>query len=171
MIKRQDAVSTPIDSKIGLEFSVPALDLAKIITLQNKNLEAFAHANQLAIDSVEAVLMHQAEYLPDLLRQSLEEGTAVVRELAEKRDPQSAVLLQSKFAQLTFDRSVTNARLITDLLNKANSEALEILNTHFTSVLDDFKDSLSPTTPANFGIGSTPLSLVTSPAKVVGANK
>ena len=120
------------------DFKVPGVDVEGLMTSQRKNLEALAEANKLAIEGMQALFRRQAE----ILRQSVEEASAVAQQVSSAGSPQDAAMKQTELAKEAFERTVTNARELTEIVNKSNQEAFALLNRRFSAVLDEVKQTI-----------------------------
>jgi phasin family protein len=125
-------------SKFVGDFKVPGLDVEALVSSQRKNIEALTQANKLAFEGVQAVFKRQAE----ILRQSLEESSALAKELVEAGTPQDKAIRQTELAKDAFERALANSRELSEIIAKSNSEAFELLNKRFTQILDEIKDSI-----------------------------
>ena len=121
------------------DFKVPGVDVETILSSQRKNIEALTHANKLAFEGVQAVFKRQAE----ILRQAIEEGATVAKELVEVGSPQEKAIRQTELVKDAFERALSNSRELSEILAKSNSEAFSLLNLRFSQVLDEFKDNLA----------------------------
>jgi len=128
-------------TKLIGEFKVPGIDVENLVASQRKNIDALTQANKLAFDGVQAVFKRQAE----ILRQVLEEGASVAKELVEAATPQDKAIRQTELAKDAFEHVLSNARELSEIIAKSNSEAFELLNKRFTQVLDEIKDGLAKT--------------------------
>ena len=126
------------------DFKVPGVDVEALIASQQKNIEALIQANKLAADGVKAVFTRQAE----IIRQTIEETNAAVKSLAEPGTPQDKVVRQTEIAKEAFERSLVNARELSELFGKSSEDAFQLLNTRFTQVLEEIKDSVVKAVPA-----------------------
>ena len=126
-------------TKLLGDFKVPGLDVETLVASQRKNIEALTQANKLAFEGVQAVFKRQVE----ILRQTLEESAVVAKELVEPGTPQDKAIRQTELAKDAFERSLSNARELSEIIAKSNAEAFELLNKRFTQVLDEVKDSIN----------------------------
>ncbi|HLN24515.1 MAG TPA: phasin family protein [Patescibacteria group bacterium] len=126
-------------TKLLGDFKVPGLDVETLVSSQRKNIEALTQANKLAFEGVQAVFKRQVE----ILRQTLEESAVVAKELVEAGTPQDKAIRQTELAKDAFERSLSNARELSEIIAKSNAEAFELLNKRFTQVLDEVKDSIT----------------------------
>jgi len=120
-------------------FSLPGVDMQSLMSSQRKNMEALTRANQLALEGMQAVFKRQAE----ILRQSLEESSAASRELSGSGSAQDKVAHQTDIAKEAFEKALANARELSEIVTKANGEAVDLLNKRFAAMLDEFKEAVA----------------------------
>ena len=126
-------------TKLIGEFRVPGIDVETLVSSQRKNIEALSQANKLAFEGVQAVFKRQVE----ILRQALEEGASVAKDLAEAGTPQAKAVRQTELAKDAFERALSNARELSEIIAKSNTEAFELLNKRFSQILDEVKDNIA----------------------------
>ncbi|HVI53280.1 MAG TPA: phasin family protein [Candidatus Sulfotelmatobacter sp.] len=121
------------------EFKVPGFDLDALVASQRKNIEALTQANKLAFDGVQAAVKREIE----ILRQTLEEAATVTKELVEGVSPQEKITRQTELAKEAFERGVANARELSEIITKSNSQAIDLLNKRYVQLLDEVKETVS----------------------------
>jgi hypothetical protein len=107
------------------DFKVPGVDVETIVANQRKNIEALTQANKLAFEGLQNVVKRQVE----ILRQTMDEVAQVSK--------------QAEFAKEAFERALSNARELAEMIAKANSEAFDLLNKRFTQSLDEARDLIT----------------------------
>jgi len=117
----------------GLNF--PSLDVESMMTSQRKNIEALTHANQLAVESVQAVTKRQVE----IARQAFDEASAALRDFAQPSPPEERIAKNAELAKTSFEKAVAGARELTELVTKAQTEAFDIISKRVTESLDEIK--------------------------------
>ena len=116
--------------------SVPTLpDMGGAMASVQKNLEALAQANRIAFEGVQAVARRQAE----VAQQTIAELTETVKTLASagmtKIDPAaSADAIKDAYA-----KAVAHSKELADLMQRANTEATEVLHKRVSAALDEAK--------------------------------
>ncbi len=125
-------------TKMFGNFNAPGVDMQSVMSSQRKNIEALTQANKLTLEGMQAVFKRQAE----ILKQSIEESTAAGRDMAAG-SAQDKVAKQTEIAKAAFEKALANARELSEIVAKANGEAVELLNKRFTAMLDEFKDAVS----------------------------
>jgi len=123
-------------TKMFANFNAPNVDMQSLMSSQRKNIEALTQANKVALEGMQAVFRRQAE----ILKQSIEETTAATRDLSGSGSPQDKVAKQTELAKHAFEKSLANARELSEIVTKANGEAVDLLNKRFSAMLDEFKD-------------------------------
>jgi phasin family protein len=144
MVKKPETVLDFDISKFDIskyigDFKVPGVEVEVLVASQRKNIEALTQANKLAFEGVQAVFKRQVE----ILRQSIEESAAAAKEITDASTPQEKAIRQTELTKDAFERSLSNARELSEIIAKSNSEAFDLLNKRFTQVLDELKDSLA----------------------------
>jgi phasin family protein len=126
-------------TKMFGNFNLPGVDLQAVMNSQRKNMEALTAANKLALEGMQAVFKRQAE----ILKQSIEEGSAATREVTTAGSPQASVAKQTDLAKAAFEKALSNAKELSEIVAKANGEAVELLNKRFAGMLDEFRDAVA----------------------------
>ncbi len=125
-------------NKYVADFKAPGFDFDALAASQRRNYEAVVAANQLAVDAMQAVLKRQAE----ILRHSVEEMTVASRALSAPGSAPEKAAKQTEMTKDAFERAVTNARELSEMIAKSNTEALDLLNKRFVQSLDEMRDML-----------------------------
>jgi phasin family protein len=123
-------------SKAFAGFSFPGFDMEALVASQRKNLEALTQANQLAVEGVQAVARRQVE----LARQAVEEASALVRDLTQPGAPEDRFAKNAEVAKQAYEKGLANLREIGELVTKANSEALGVINKRIAEGLDEIRE-------------------------------
>ncbi len=125
-------------TKIMGEFKVPEVNVDLFVQAQRKNFEAFASANQLAFEGIQAVAKRQG----DILRETIEQLTQAGKELAAiDQAPEARVAKQAELAKTAFEKAMANLRELGDMLIKANGEAAEVITHRISEALDEVKEA------------------------------
>jgi len=123
-------------AKVLGDFKLPGVDVDAILTSQRKNIEAVTSANQLAIEGFQAVVRRQSE----ILRQALEESGTILTEAIGPGSPEDKVAKQADLVKSAFEKALTNARELAELVTKSNNEAAEVISKRFTESLEELKE-------------------------------
>jgi phasin family protein len=134
-----------LDMDVGKMFaglSIPGFDVEGLMSTQRKNIEALTQANQLAVESVQAVTRRQVE----LARQAFDEAQAVLREFTQPTAPEDRIAKNAELAKQAFEKGIANARELGEMMSKAQSEAFDVIAKRVTESLDEFREQAKKTT-------------------------
>ncbi len=124
-------------TKVIGDFKLPGIDLEAAVASQRKNLEALTQANQLAVEGVQAVLRRQAE----ITRQAMEDFSAMFRDFVQPNgSPEDRIAKQAEYSKQAIEKSLSNAKELTEMVTKANTEAFNVINKRVTDSLDEVRD-------------------------------
>jgi phasin family protein len=128
-------------TKIFSEFKIPGFDMQALVATQRRNIEAVSHANQLAIEGVQAVMRRQGE----ILRQMVEESSSVLRDMMAAGAPEQKIAQQTELVKGAFEKALANLRELTEMVAKSNTEAADVLTKRIGESLTELKTSLQRT--------------------------
>jgi phasin family protein len=123
-------------TKMMADFRFRPFDVEAVMACQRRNIEALAQANQLAVEAVQAVARRQVE----IARQSLEDMSALLRDLAQPASTEDRIAKNTEYAKQILQKSLNDGREITFLATKAGSEAVDVLNRRACEGLDEIRD-------------------------------
>src|SRR4051794_1038556 len=123
-------------TKAMADFRVPGVDVEGFVASQRKNIEALTQANQLAVEGFQAVARRQVE----IAKQLMEEFSSVFRDFSSPGSPEDRIAKQAELSKVALEKSVANARELSEIVSKANTEAFAVLNKRVTEGLDEVRD-------------------------------
>src|SRR5665213_2070245 len=119
------------------EIRAPTVDMETVVAMQRKNIEALTQANQVALEGAQAVMRYQLE----MTRRTMEEFSQVFTSFFQPAGSMEDKLAkQADFSKTAMEKSITNAREISDLVTKANSEAFNVLTKRVAETMDELRD-------------------------------
>ena len=122
--------------KMLAEFRLPGLpDMEQLAAAQRRNFEALSGANKAALEGAQAVARRHTE----ILQQSMSEMTQAMQSMAGAQDPEARATKQAEMLKSAYERAVGNMREVADLIQKSNTEALQLLNQRFTEAMGEVK--------------------------------
>ncbi len=113
----------------------PTLDADQFIALQQRNVDAFASAGQIVVDSAKAIALRQSEMMQSTVDEWLANGQQAMNGKAVEFKPAEQV---AKFKS-SYEAAVNNAKELAEIALKAQSEALGVLTKCMVANLDDMK--------------------------------
>ncbi len=121
------------------DFKFAPFDMEGVVAAQRKNMEALAQANQLAVESFQAVARRQSE----IFRSVLEEASVAAREVMAAGSPEEKAAKQADLMKDAFQRAISNTREMSELLAKSQYEALDVVQKRVLESMDELKSLLA----------------------------
>ena len=126
----------PFDvTKILADFRFQPFDVEALWAAQRRNIEALSQANQLAVESVQAVARRQIE----LTRETFEGFSALLRDLATPASTEDRIAKNTEYVKKMLEKGVKHGREITTIATKAGTEAAEVLHKRASASLDEIR--------------------------------
>lgn len=120
-------------AKMMGEFKMPGVDMDAVMAAQKRNIDALNAANQLAVESMQAVAKRQME----IFQKTLEEAQANLQQIMDAGAPEQKVAKQTEVMKVAFETAIANAREVSEMLAKSQTEAADVLNKRFVESLDE----------------------------------
>ena len=133
-----DARPNPFDfdvTKIFADFRFRPFDVEAAWAAQRRNIEALSQANQLAVDSVQAVAKRQFE----LTRETFEGFSALMRDLATPASTEDRIAKNTEYVKQMLEKGVSHGREIATIAAKAGTEAADVLHKRASESLDEMR--------------------------------
>lgn len=112
------------------------LDMEVVVTAIKRNMETLSAVSRIAGEGAQAVARRHTE----IMQQTMSELTETMRSLVALTDtPQAKASKQTELLKKAYERAISHTRELGDLIQRSNSEALELLNHRFTEALDEMK--------------------------------
>ena len=118
------------------DFRFRPFDIEAMMACQRRNVEALSQANQLTVEAVQAVARRQIE----IARQSLEDMSALFRDLAQPVSTEDRIAKNTEYAKQVLEKSISNGREIALLATKAGTEAADVIRKRACEGLDELRD-------------------------------
>ena len=119
----------------GLRFS--RADVEVLLDSQKRNINAVAEATHIATEGAASVSRRQAE----ILQNALNEVATMIRELQASGDPHEALTTQADLIKRTFESALANARELAEMVEKANTEAFEVIKRRMGETLNEIREA------------------------------
>jgi len=110
-------------------------DMEGFLTAHRRNMETLSAANRVALEGAQTVAKRHME----IVQQTMQEMTDTIRELSSPDSPQARAAKQAEMIKLAYERAVAHMRELADLIQRANGEAVQMLNHRFTEAMDEVK--------------------------------
>ena len=118
------------------EMKLPVMpDIDAVIAANKKNMETLSAANRVALEGAQAVARRHIE----IMQSSMAELTEAMRAMASTDAPQAKAAKQAELLKQAYEHAVANMKELGDLIQKANAEALGLLNKRFAEAMDEVR--------------------------------
>jgi phasin family protein len=138
-----DARSNPFDfdvTKMFADFRFRPFDVEAAWAAQRRNLEALSQANQLAVESAQAVARRHIE----LTRETFEGFSTLLRDLATPASTEDRIAKNTEYMKQMLEKGISHGREIATIATKAGTEAAEVLHRRATESLDEMRAIANP---------------------------
>jgi len=122
-------------TKFMADYKWPTVSFDAVMASQKKTMEAFAEANKLAVEGMQAVAKRQLE----VVRQAVEEASGMGGEVFKPGAPKEQVAKQADLAKAQFDRMLANMKEMSEMLAKSNTEAANVVSKRISDSFEEFK--------------------------------
>lgn len=130
-------------SKLFADMKMPAMGggMDTFLAAQRRNMDVLSAANRVALEGAQAVAKRHME----IMQQTMSEMTESMRELASPESPQVRAARQAEMLKAAYERAVSHLRELAELIQRANGEALAMLNTRFMEAMEEVKSMAGKT--------------------------
>jgi phasin family protein len=135
MAKQPQSIFDMDFTKVMADFKMPAVDMEALLASQRRNIEAFSAANKVALEGAQAVAKRNME----IVQAAVTEMTEAVKALAGTEAPQAKAAKQAELMKSAYEKAVANMRELADMIQRANGEALGLINKRFAETMDELK--------------------------------
>jgi phasin family protein len=133
-----DARPNPFDfdvTKVFADFRFRPFDVEAVWAAQRRNIEALSQANQLAVESVQALARRNIE----LTRETFEGFSTLMRDLASPVSTEERIAKNTDYVKQMLEKGVSHGREVASIATKAGTEAAELLHKRATESLDEIR--------------------------------
>jgi phasin family protein len=126
-------------TKMFSDMKVPGMaampDMDAFLSAHRRNMEVLTAANRVALEGAQAVARRHME----IMQQTMSEMTETMRDLSSPDSPQTKAAKQTELMKSSYERAVAHMKELADLIQRANGEALGMLNHRFAEAMDEVK--------------------------------
>ncbi|MCP4329740.1 MAG: phasin family protein [Alphaproteobacteria bacterium] len=126
-------------TKVWGDFKVPSFDIDVFLVAQKKNFEAVSAANKLAAEGLQTVARRQAE----LVQESVDAFQKASQELMAITEVNDRAAKQAELTKVAFEKSLANAKELTDLVSKSTHETFDVVNKRVVEGIDEVKTAIN----------------------------
>lgn len=123
-------------SKMFADLKLPSMpNMEAMMAAHRRNMDVLSAANRVALEGAQAVARRHME----IMQQTMTELSESLKELASADAPQKKAAKQAELLKAAYERAVRHMRELSELIQKSNTEALNLLNTRFTEAMEEVK--------------------------------
>jgi len=126
-------------TKMFSDMKVPGMgampDMEAFLSAHRRNMEVLTAANRVALEGAQAVARRHME----IMQQTMAEVTETMRDMSAPDSPQAKAAKQTELMKTSYERAVAHMKELADLIQRANGEALGMLNQRFAEAMDEVK--------------------------------
>lgn len=110
-------------------------DMEGLLGAYRRNIEVFTMANRVAMEGAQAVARRNME----ILQQNMAEMSEAVALLSVPENPPQRAAKHAELVRRAYERAVSNTKELSELIQRANGEAVEILNRRFMEAMEEMR--------------------------------
>ena len=126
-------------TKMFTDMKVPGIagmpDMDAFLSAHRRNMEVLTAANRVALEGAQAVARRHME----IMQQTMSEMTETMRDMSSPDSPSTKAAKQTELIKASYERAVAHMKELADLIQRANGEALGMLNQRFAEAMDEVK--------------------------------
>lgn len=126
-------------TEMWANLKLPELDVAGVITAQQKNIEAINMANKTVVEGWRAITKTQTA----LWQSTVQESGSVAKDVAAAKKPGDKLAMQAAFATSSIEAGISNARNAQELAAKAANKTVDIVSKRFIESIEEAVDMVN----------------------------
>ena len=124
-------------TKLFKDLKAPAMpDMEAVLAAHKRNLEALSDPNRVALEGAQAVARRHME----IMQSTMSGLTETLKDISVSDTPAARAAKHADLLKQAYENAVSNTRELGDLIQKANSEAMEKLNHRFSEAMSEMKN-------------------------------
>ncbi len=120
-------------TKYVADFKLPQVDVDALVVSQTKTIEALSAANRTAVEGAQAVAKRHNE----IVKAALTDLSETMKDLSTAEKPQDRAAKQAQLVKASYEKAVSNAQELSDMIVKSNADAFSMINKRFLESLDE----------------------------------
>jgi len=125
-------------SKTFQQYQAIPFEMKDLMETQRKNLQAFTEAQQLAVESMQAVAQRQTE----IVSQMIEDNSNIAKELMGEGSPEQKLAKNAELLKKLYEKTTSNMQELSDMISKSSAETGKLLNKRVSASMGEIKSAL-----------------------------
>jgi phasin family protein len=126
--------------KLLEQYKLPGIDIAAIIEMRRKDIEALMTANRVALEGAQSVGQKQVE----ILRSTLDQLSSLIQQATASGSMTEKTTKTGELVQQVLQRALENMRELAETAYKSQSDTYAVLTKHIQENLDEARALLGP---------------------------
>jgi len=126
--------------KLLEQYKLPGIDIAAIIEMRRKDIEALMTANRVALEGAQSVGQKQVE----ILRSSLDQLSSLIQQATASGSMTEKTTKTGELVQQVLQRALENMRELAETAYKSQSDTYAVLTKRIQENLDEARALLGP---------------------------
>ncbi len=112
-------------------------DFNQFVSTGRRNMEALSAANQVVVESAQAITRRQAE----VARANIDNALKVSKDIITSGTPETSISKQSDLMKAFFENTLNNLREVSELVTKSSFEAFDVINRRTAESLEEISSA------------------------------
>ena len=126
--------------KLLEQYKLPGIDIAAIIEMRRKDIEALMTANRVALEGAQSIDQKQVE----ILRSSLDQLSSLIQQATASGSMTEKTTKTGELVQQVLQRALENMRELAETAYKSQSDTYAVLTKRIQENLDEARALLGP---------------------------
>jgi phasin family protein len=126
--------------KLLAQYKLPGIDVAAIIEMRRKDIDALMTANRVALEGAQSVGQKQVE----ILRSTLDQLSSLIRQASASESMTERTTKTRELVQQVLQRALENMRELAETAHKSQTDTYAVLTKRIQENLDEAKALLRP---------------------------
>ncbi len=125
-------------TKVFEQYQTLPFGMKDMMETHRKNIQAFSEAQQLAMESMQAVAQRQSE----ILSQIIEDNSSIAKEMMGEGTPEKKLAKNAELFKKLYEKTTGNMQELSDMISKSNIETGKVLNKRVSASMGELKSVL-----------------------------
>ncbi|MDD3021778.1 MAG: TIGR01841 family phasin [Alphaproteobacteria bacterium] len=114
--------------------TIPGMANVKdIMESGRRSIQAYAEAQQVAMESMQTIIQRQTE----ILSQLVQDNSTIAQEIINEGTPEDKVARGAELIRSTYEKTVSGIQEVNDICSKSTKEACDIINRRVSACLEE----------------------------------
>ena len=126
-------------TKVAGDFKMPAVNVESVVETARKNFAVLTSANTAAVETIKTIAQRQG----DMVRAAMEDFSKHGSEVLAAATVEEKAIKNIEIAKKADETAISNAKEISDMVGKSQTEAFDALNARVAELTEEVKAALA----------------------------